>query len=670
MKRAFLQLLFLLFSSLAVVAEELPASENVLRRSKPQLVLSELIRDDLKAELYCHPGRASGIDDSVRVWRIYQYCEGTWDLCASISDGVRTGNNYTFSYEACRLNGAVLELRQEKGEKLGVFLPMLAEGREIVLPPYPLDISLCASRDEEEWVLKSGEARLAVTPAIQEVSPGVNAIMLKCIGGDGKVCRFNDVSQEILFAGPPRLIVSDVNGDGVPDMLLGGVKIGGARRFFGSLAHGGCFEEDVSAPAAGMADVEPEQVSVLPVSETCKIVFRGYGEVYRGKVYVHVQDAWLPVGEVVGSGDAPQRAEWKDNLLMLTPQSYFESYYLPHDEKLQWVCATKDALLPQQAPERIRDIEVSLWANEYMMGVEYVRAGDGNILCRSVLCRSVWLRCAGMWMLMASDELPCRKAEWADELQWQPSDYFDPHTTPWWSAVLEEDDASILDILLKVTLVDADGKRAARNSGRDVPKVLTDAALKGAEKCLDYLLKDADLLSPRHADLYRAFVAVGKDDAAALQQYLAEVDVNGVLRYYDFFDGSVSLLYFAVLNHRTECVEALLQHPELDMSQYANAETLMLAASRGEAELLRRLLTLPEANVNVCGSFALEGARSLLHVAAACGDVECVRVLLAHPNINLFAKAKGGETPLQSAEKCGHEDCAALIREAMKKAEE
>lgn len=408
-----------------------------------------------------------------------------------------------------------------------------------------------------------------------------------------------------------------------------------------------------------------KRVSVLPVSETCKIVFRGYGEVYMGKVYVHVQDAWLPVGVLVGSGDVPHHAEWKDNLLMLNPQSYLESYYLPHDEKLQWVSAMQNALLPQQAPERIRDIEASLWANEYMMGVEYVRVGDENMLCRSV-----WGRCAGMWMLMASDELPCRKAEWADELQWQPSDYFEPHSTPWWCAVLEEDDEAVLDILLKVTWMDSAGKRAARSSERDVPKVLTVAALKGAEKCLDYLLKDADLLSPRHADLYRAFVAVGKDDAAALRQYLAEVDVNGVLRYYNFYDDAVSLLYFAVLNHRTECVEALLQHPELDLSQHANAKTLMLTASRGEAELLRRLLTLPEADVNVCGSFALEGARSLLHVAAACGDVECVRVLLAHPNINLFAKDKGGKTPLQSAEKCGHEDCAALIREAMKKAEE
>lgn len=421
-------------------------------------------------------------------------------------------------------------------------------------------------------------------------------------------------------------------------------------------------ESDIVPEVDRPVSVVSEQVSVLTVSETCKIVFRGYGDVYRGKVYVFVQDAWLPVGEVLGSGDVPQRAEWKDNLLMLTPQSYPESYYLPQDENLQWECAMQNALLPQRAPESVRDIEVSPWANGYMMGVNYVRNVNEDMLCRSV-----WIRCAGIWMLGASDELPCRKAEWVDELEWHPSDYFRPDTTPWWSAVLEEDDASILDILLKVTLVDADGKRAARNSGRDVPKVLTVAALKGAEKCLDYLLKDADLLSPRHADLYRAFVAVGKDDAAALQQYLAEVDVNGVLRYYDFFDGSVSLLYFAVLNRRTECVEALLQHPELDMSQHANARTLMLTASRGDAELLRRLLTLPEADVNVCGTYALEGAHSLLHVAAACGDVECVRVLLAHPNINLFAKDKGGKTPLQSAEKCGHEDCATLIREAMKK---
>ena len=421
-------------------------------------------------------------------------------------------------------------------------------------------------------------------------------------------------------------------------------------------------ESDIVPEVDRPVSVVSEQVSVLPVSETCKIVFRGYGDVYRGKVYVFVQDAWLPVGEVLGSGERPQRAEWKEGRLTLTPQSYLESYYLPHDGKLQWVCATKDALLPQQAPERIRDIEVSLWANEYMMGVEYVSVGDENMLCRSV-----WLRCAGMWMLMASDELPCRKAEWADDLQWQPSDYFDPYTTPWWSAALKKDDASVLDILLMAQMAVDDGKLVECKRRCDVPKLLTVAALNGAEKCLNYLLQEVDLVSPRHANLFRAFAAVSKDDATALQQYLAGVDVNGVLRYYDFYEHSISLLYFAVLCRNAECVEMMLQHPDLDMSRYDNSKVLMLAASRGDAELLRRLLSLRGADVNVCGSYALEGAHSLLHVAAACGDVECVRVLLAHPNINVFAKAKGGETPLQTAEKCGHEDCATLIREAMKK---
>lgn len=421
-------------------------------------------------------------------------------------------------------------------------------------------------------------------------------------------------------------------------------------------------ESDIVPEVDRPVSVVSEQVSVLPVSETCKIVFRGYGDVYRGKVYVFVQDAWLPVGEVLGSGEGPQRAEWKEERLTLSPQSYFESYYLPQDENLQWECAMQNALLPQRAPEAVRDIEVSPWANGYMMGVNYVRNVNEDMLCRSV-----WIRCAGMWMLGASDELPCRKAEWVDELEWHPSDYFRPDTTPWWSAALKKDDASVLDILLMAQMAVDDGKLVECKRRCDVPKLLTVAALNGAEKCLNHLLRDADLLSPRHANLFRAFAAVSKDDAAALQQYLAGVDVNGVLRYYDFYDYSISLLYFAVLCRNAECVEMMLQHPDLDMSRYDNSKVLMLAASRGDAELLRRLLSLRGADVNVCGSYALEGAHSLLHVAAACGDVECVRVLLAHPNINVFAKAKGGETSLQTAEKCGHEDCATLIREAMKK---
>lgn len=405
-----------------------------------------------------------------------------------------------------------------------------------------------------------------------------------------------------------------------------------------------------------------EQVLVLPVSETCKIVFLGYEDVNRGRVYVYVQDAWLPVGEVLGSGAVPQRAEWQDNRLTLTPHSCVESYYMPQDENLQWVCAVRDALLPQQAPEQVRDVDVALWANEHMMSVAYVRGGNED-----VLCRSVWIRCAGMWVLGASDELLLRKAEWADELEWHPSDYFNPHTTPWWDSVMKEDDASALGELLAGQMVVKDGKLQACKTRRDVPKIMTVAALSGAEKCLNHLLRDADLLSPRHANLFRAFAAVSKDDAAALQQYLVGVDVNGVLHYYDFYERSISLLDFAVQSRSAECIEMILQHPDLDLRQYTNAKVMMTAASRGDAELLRRLLSLRGADVNVCGSYAFEGAHSLLHVAAASGDVECVRVLLAHPNINISAKAKGGETPLQTAEKCGHADCAALIRKAMKK---
>lgn len=60
------------------------------------------------------------------------------------------------------------------------------------------------------------------------------------------------------------------------------------------------------------------------------------------------------------------------------------------------------------------------------------------------------------------------------------------------------------------------------------------------------------------------------------------------------------------------------------------------------------------------------GYQTLLHIAAANGHLECVRVLLACPDVNVSAKDKGGQTPLELAEKYGHDDIAALLREAMK----
>ena len=61
------------------------------------------------------------------------------------------------------------------------------------------------------------------------------------------------------------------------------------------------------------------------------------------------------------------------------------------------------------------------------------------------------------------------------------------------------------------------------------------------------------------------------------------------------------------------------------------------------------------------------GYNTLLHTAAGNGHLECVRVLLAQPSVNLSAKNKDGKTPLELALKNGHNDVATLLTEAMKK---
>ncbi len=405
-------------------------------------------------------------------------------------------------------------------------------------------------------------------------------------------------------------------------------------------------------------------VSVLPVSENCKMIIRRNEHTYRGKVYVYVRDAWLPVGEIAGGNDMPQRAEWKDERLTVSPAGYFETYYLPQEQNMQWVCAMQDALLPQYPPKTVSCVKVNTTDDMRETRVEYVHFWN-----EAILHRSIWIRCAGMWMPGDSDEIPVRNAKHADELHWFPSDYnpdYERDITPWWDKVLAADDVTALQALLQMGRIVDETKFESRKPTSDMPRLMTVAAWKGAVKCLDYLLQDADLLSPEQAALYRAFAAVAKDDSTALQRYLTRANVNEELYYYDFFEGSATLLSFAVLCRKAACVEVLLQHPNLDLSVHANAEALQHAVSQGDAELLSRLLTMRSANVNLRTTMGWGGYKTLLHTAVGNGHLDCVRVLLAHPDVDLYAKDKDGKTPLELAEKYGHDDIAALLRDAMK----
>ncbi|MBR4311033.1 MAG: hypothetical protein IKT79_08390 [Akkermansia sp.] len=268
--------------------------------------------------------------------------------------------------------------------------------------------------------------------------------------------------------------------------------------------------------AAGLPpdNVAAAGISVLTVSENCKILFRSNEHTYRGKVYVYVQEAWLPVGEVVGRGAIPQRAEWQDERLTLSPAGYYESYYLPQEPNLRWVCAMQDAMLPQYSPKRVTGVKAYTTDDLSRTHVEYVHFWN-----EAVLCRSVWIRCAGMWMHGASDKIPVRSEEFTDGLQWVPSDY-ERESTPWWHKVLEVDDVTALQALLQMEGIVDEVKFERRKPSSDMPKILTVAALNGAVKCLDYLLQEADILSPEQSALYRAFAAVAMDDTTALQQYL------------------------------------------------------------------------------------------------------------------------------------------------------
>ncbi len=92
-----------------------------------------------------------------------------------------------------------------------------------------------------------------------------------------------------------------------------------------------------------------------------------------------------------------------------------------------------------------------------------------------------------------------------------------------------------------------------------------------------------------------------------------------------------------------------------------------MAVSRNSPEMVRLLLTAPGIDVNATSSWAMCGAQTPLHTAAALGRTECLRLLLAVPGVNPNVTDRWGIPPLQHALKAGHVDCADLLRDALKR---
>lgn len=187
---------------------------------------------------------------------------------------------------------------------------------------------------------------------------------------------------------------------------------------------------------------------------------------------------------------------------------------------------------------------------------------------------------------------------------------------------------------------------------------LTSAVRPGNEKLIRWLLErgaDVNEPDPRgELPLREACCFRHVEQARILLEWGA--DVNQV-------DGrGHTPLCEAVENGWETMFEFLVEHgADLNRSDAHGSTPLLLAASR--PLLYAKLLLDHGANVNTCGTGRhwWPGGYAPLHMAAAQGDKDVVRLLLAH-GANVDARTGDGRTPREIALDHGRKEVASLLR--------
>jgi len=134
--------------------------------------------------------------------------------------------------------------------------------------------------------------------------------------------------------------------------------------------------------------------------------------------------------------------------------------------------------------------------------------------------------------------------------------------------------------------------------------------------------------------------AIVANDAKNLKSLIIDVDLNKKLK------GGLSYLHVAVMAHRTQILQVLLEAGE-DANTFDNNSLtpLHLASSYGEIEMVDSLLKYG-ANVNIKG----HNDMTALHASAYSGELEILKLLLK-AGADIGAKTTNGLTPLDMAKR-------------------
>jgi len=128
--------------------------------------------------------------------------------------------------------------------------------------------------------------------------------------------------------------------------------------------------------------------------------------------------------------------------------------------------------------------------------------------------------------------------------------------------------------------------------------------------------------------------------------------------------GGITALSYAVHEGDVAVVKTLLRHhADVNLStEHKNESPLMRACRRNHPEMVQLLLETDGIKINQIGG-TVDYARcgTSLSVACSLGAIECVKHLLAHPEVDVNLSGRSGRSPLIFATEEGHYEIAKLL---------
>ena len=123
-------------------------------------------------------------------------------------------------------------------------------------------------------------------------------------------------------------------------------------------------------------------------------------------------------------------------------------------------------------------------------------------------------------------------------------------------------------------------------------------------------------------------------------------------------------LHMAVVNGQLECVKLLLAHKDINVNiqQLASITTIepsptILSVAKFHNVTNSKSLDIPQRIL-----FIQSPSYTPLHFAVYFDNLDCVRLLLAHPRINVNLHENGGRTPLALANKYSLDHTEEIIK--------